>query len=182
MIAEALSIPAVRLLRPRIHRDARGHFLETWRLQTYCDLGIGPFVQDNVSYSRRNVLRGLHFQHPGGQGKLVSALRGVVLDVAADLRVGSPTFGRWVRQELSDENGCQLFIPVGFAHGFLVLSEEAVVCYKCTSYYAPEHESTIRWNDPTLAVKWPIKEPTVASRDANARLLDEFTFDALPKY
>ncbi|MDQ6636129.1 MAG: dTDP-4-dehydrorhamnose 3,5-epimerase, partial [Gemmatimonadota bacterium] len=121
MIVEPLAIPDVLLLKPRVLRDDRGHFLETWRASTYAALGAGPFVQDNVSVSRRGVLRGLHLQHPEGQGKLVNALRGRVFDVAVDVRLGSPTFGKWVGAELSDENGFQIYLPSGFAHGFLTL-------------------------------------------------------------
>jgi dTDP-4-dehydrorhamnose 3,5-epimerase len=133
VIAEPLALPDVLLIKPRVLRDDRGHFLETWRASAYETIGIGPFVQDNVSVSRRGVLRGLHLQHPEGQGKLVSVLRGSVFDVAVDVRVGSPTFGRWVGAELSDANGFQLYLPPGFAHGFLTLSDDAVFAYKCSA-------------------------------------------------
>ena len=182
MIVERLEIPEIILIKPRVFRDDRGHFLETWRASEYDALGIGPFVQDNVSVSRRDVLRGLHLQNPGGQGKLVSALRGRVFDVGVDVRVGSPTFGRWAGAELSDENGFQLYIPPGFAHGCLTLSDEVVFAYKCTSLYAPAAELTIRWNDPAVAVAWPCTTPILASKDSAAMTLEEIPIERLPVY
>lgn len=182
MIVERLSIPDVLLIMPRVFRDDRGHFVETWRASAYEMHNIGPFVQDNVSVSRRNVLRGLHFQHPGGQGKLVNTLRGRVLDIAVDIRAGSPTFGKWVGAELSDENGFQLYIPPGFAHGFVTLSDDAVFSYKCTAYYAPETERTVRWDDSAVAVDWPCDAPILAPKDAAAPSLAEISKDLLPLY
>ena len=185
MIVERLAIPDVLLIKPPVYRDDRGHFLETWRASPYNTHGIGPFVQDNVSVSRRNVLRGLHFQYPGGQGKLVSALRGRVFDACVDVRVGSPTFGKWVGAELSSDNGFQLYIPPGFAHGFVTLSDEAVFAYKCTAYYAPETERTVRWSDPAIAVAWPCDAPaciTLAPKDAAAPTLVEIPTELLPVY
>lgn len=183
MNVERLELPEVLLIKPRVFRDDRGQFIETWRDSTYSEQGIGPFVQDNVSVSRRGVLRGLHLQEPHGQGKLVSALRGRVFDVAVDLRVGSPTFGRWVGQELSDENGWQLYVPVGFAHGFQALTDDVVFSYKCTDYYAPHAERTVRWNDPGVAVTWPLAaEAIVAPKDAAAPTLAELSKDSLPRY
>jgi dTDP-4-dehydrorhamnose 3,5-epimerase len=182
VIVEPLAIPDVLLLKPRVLRDDRGHFLETWRASTYAALGAGPFVQDNVSVSRRGVLRGLHLQHPEGQGKLVNALRGRVFDVAVDVRVGSPTFGKWVGAELSDENGFQLYLPSGFAHGFVTLSDEAVFAYKCTAYYAPQLERTVRWDDPAIAIAWPGGQPSLAPKDASAPTLAEIPRDQLPSY
>lgn len=182
MIVERLSIPDVLLIKPRVFRDDRGHFLETWRASAYEIHGIGPFVQDNVSVSRKNVLRGLHFQQPGAQGKLVNALRGRVFDVAVDVRVGSPTYAQWVGAELSCENGYQLFIPTGFAHGFVTLSDEAVFSYKCTAYYAPETERTVRWDDPAVAVDWSCDAPILAPKDAAAPTLAEIPRELLPVY
>ena len=182
MIVERLSIPDVLLIKPRVLRDPRGHFVEMWRASAYEMHGVGPFVQDNVSVSRRNVLRGLHFQHPGGQGKLVNTLRGRVLDIALDVRSGSPTFGKWVGAELSDENGFQLYIPSGFAHGFVTLSDEAVFSYKCTNYYAPETERTVRWDDPVIAVEWSCDTPILAPKDAAAPTLAEIPRELLPVY
>lgn len=172
VIVEPLQIPEVLLLRPRIIRDDRGHFLEIWHYARYAEAGLpSGFVQDNVSVSRQGVLRGLHFQHPRAQGKLLSCLGGAVFDVAVDVRVGSLTFGRWVSAELSDRNGHQLWVPAGFAHGFLVLSEEAVVAYKCTDFYAPDNERSIRWDDPDIGITWPKDQPTVSAKDGAAPFL-----------
>lgn len=173
MKVERLAIPGLLLITPRVFRDDRGQFRETWRAAAYGELGIGPFVQDNVSVSRKNVLRGMHLQHPRGQGKLVYVLRGRVFDVAVDLRVGSPTYTKWVGVELSEENGSQLYIPPGFAHGFYTITDGVVFGYKCTDYYAPEAERTVRWNDPTLAIDWPVAEPSLAPKDGAAPGLDE---------
>jgi len=162
-------IPDVLIIEPKVFGDARGFFYESfnqkvWREKTGID---AVFVQDNHSRSARNVLRGLHYQIRQPQGKLVRAIRGAVFDVAVDLRRKSPTFGRWVGTELSEENCRQLWIPVGFAHGFLVLSDVAEFLYKTTDYWAPEFERTIIWNDPDLAVAWPLQgEPVLSAKDA----------------
>ena len=164
-------IPAVLLIRPRVFGDGRGYFLETWQRQRFEAAGIeASFVQDNLSRSTRGTLRGLHYQMPQAQGKLVSVVRGEVFDVAVDLRESSPTFGRWVATVLSDQNHEALWIPPGFAHGFLTLSETADFLYKCTDYYAPSCERSIRWDDPTLGIEWPaLGEPPILSpRDAAA--------------
>ncbi len=182
MNVDRLTLPEVLLIKSRVFRDERGEFRETWRASEYEQLGIPPFVQDNMSLSKRGVLRGLHFQHPNDQGKLVSILRGRVLDVAVDVRVGSPRFGQWVSAELSDENGHQLYIPAGFAHGFLALTDGVIFSYKCTDYYTPAHERTIRWNDGQIGVTWPDVEPIVAPKDAAARSLAEMPPDWLPVY
>lgn len=182
MNIETLALPEVLLVKPRIFHDDRGHFVETWRDSTYGHMGIGPFVQDNVSVSRKGVLRGLHFQHPHGQAKLVCTLRGRIFDVAVDVRLGSPTFGQWVSAELSDENGWQLYIPAGFAHGFVALTDNVVFTYKCSDYYAPGAERTARWDDPVIGVAWPERSPIIAPKDANAPLLAELGKDALPAY
>lgn len=172
-----LAIPDVLLLEPRVFGDARGFFFEsynreTFRRQTGLDV---DFVQDNHSRSARNVLRGLHYQlPPKAQGKLVRAVAGEVFDVAVDLRGQSPTFGRWVAEVLSAENRKQLWIPPGFAHGFLVLSEHAEFLYKTTDYYAPELERCILWNDPDLAIAWPFDGvPIVSSKDGMGRAFAE---------
>jgi dTDP-4-dehydrorhamnose 3,5-epimerase len=171
------------LIKPRLFRDERGQFLETWRASSYHALGVGPFVQDNVSLSRRGVVRGLHLQHPNVQGKLVSVLSGNVFDVAVDVRLGSPRFGQWVGVELSSENGFQLWIPPGFAHGFMALTEWAVFAYKCTDYYAPLAERTVRWNDPAIGVRWPLIEPVlVAPKDAAAPLLADIPAESLSSW
>jgi dTDP-4-dehydrorhamnose 3,5-epimerase len=183
MTVEETALPGVLLLRPRRFADARGHFLETWRRDRYAEAGIGAdFAQDNASYSRRGVLRGLHFQQPHGQGKLVSVLLGEVWDVAVDVRAGSPTFGRWVGYTLSADNARQLWIPPGFAHGFVVTSPEAVFSYKCTDVYHPEAELTVRWDDPDVAVAWPVQPALVAEKDAAAPRLGEIPADRLPRY
>lgn len=167
MRVTALELPEVLLVEPAVFGDARGFFLESFSARRYADAGIpGPFVQDNVSRSQGGVLRGLHLQHPRAQGKLVSVLEGEVYDVAVDVRVGSPTFGRWVGEWLSAENHRQLYVPPGFAHGFAVTSESALFAYKCTEYYHPEHEISVRWDDPELAVTWPIAAPRVSGKDA----------------
>lgn len=169
------AIGEVLYLEPRIFADARGAFSEVWKEQPYREAGIaGPFVQDNVSHSVKGTLRGLHFQEPTGQGKLVQVLAGKVWDVAVDVRRGSPTFGRWVGYELDAERMHQLWIPTGFAHGFLVLSERATFLYKCTAPYSPAHERSIRWDDPALAIAWPLEpglRPLLSGKDAEAPVL-----------
>ena len=162
------------LIEPRVFRDSRGSFVETWNEERYRELGIvGPFVQDNASVSSRGVLRGLHYQSPHPQGKLVSVLEGEVLDVAVDLRSGSPTFGQWCGYPLSAENGHQLYLPPGLAHGFLTLSERAVFSYKCTDYYTPHAEKTLLWNDPDIGIEWPIADPILSEKDrAGLRLAE----------
>ena len=165
-------IPGVLIVAPQRIVDARGFFSETFQAERYASAGMPyPFVQDNWSRSRRGVLRGLHLQNPKAQGKLVSVMSGQVLDVAVDVRVGSPTFGRHVAVEISDENGIQLFLPRGCAHGFVVLSETADFLYKCDEYYSPQDEIVVRWNDPALGIDWRISEPALGPRDASAPLL-----------
>lgn len=167
-------LPGVVLIQPRVFGDARGFFLETYHEARYAAAGIRlPFVQDNWSRSVRGTLRGLHFQEPHAQGKLVQVVSGAVFDVAVDVRRGSPTFGRWVGFELSAENKWQLWVPPGFAHGFVVVSDVADFLYKCTALYRPDAERSVAWNDPDIAVRWPIVEPLLSARDAAApRLRD----------
>lgn len=154
------------LIEPLRFHDERGSFMERYQQKRYSDAGISvSFVQDNEVFSKRNVLRGLHYQRSPGQAKLISVVRGAIWDVAVDLRQGSPTFGHWEAVELSGENGLQFFIPVGFAHGYCVLGEEAVVTYKLSAPYDPKEERTIRWDDPALAINWPIKHPVLSQRD-----------------
>lgn len=177
----ATDIPEVVIIEPKVVGDARGFFLETYQLDRYASHGISrPFVQDNLSRSAKGVLRGLHLQNPATQGKLVSVLRGRVLDVAVDVRTGSPTFGRHVAIELNEENRRQLWVPRGFAHGFAVLSESADFAYKCDNTYSPEDEIIVRWNDPALAIDWGIEEPSLSARDAAAPLLQDVS--NLPVY
>ena len=167
-------LPEVLILEPKLFGDQRGFFLETYQLPRYAERGIGrPFVQDNMSRSGRGVLRGLHLQNPLTQGKLVTILRGRVLDVAVDVRVGSPRFGRHVAVELSEENHRQLWVPRGFAHGFVVLSETADFFYKCDEIYSPKDEISLRWNDPAIGIDWGIEAPSLSAKDADAPLLSE---------
>jgi dTDP-4-dehydrorhamnose 3,5-epimerase len=177
-------LPEILVLEPRVFRDERGAFFETWKESTYRGVGVAlAFVQDNVSHSVRGTLRGLHFQEPTAQGKLVQVLSGAVWDVAVDVRRGSPTHGRWVGLELDGENARQLWIPPGFAHGFYVLSERATFLYKCTAPYAPTHERSIRWDDPALAIRWPIpsgQRPLVSPKDGAAPTLADS--ETLPQY
>jgi dTDP-4-dehydrorhamnose 3,5-epimerase len=161
------ALPGVLIIEPQRFGDARGYFLETWQRERYAASGIDqPFVQDNLSRSARGILRGLHLQNPAVQGKLVFVLEGEVFDVAVDVRVGSPCFGKWVGMTLSAEDHRQLWIPPGFAHGFCVTSEAAVFSYKCTAPYAPEHEVGIRWDDPDIGIAWPISEPRLSVKDS----------------
>jgi dTDP-4-dehydrorhamnose 3,5-epimerase len=178
---ESTQLPGVLRIEPTVFGDARGFFVETFQSDRYSAAGIsGPFVQDNLSRSAQGTLRGLHFQEPKAQGKLVQVVRGAVWDVAVDVRRESPSFGKWVGIELTEENRLQLWIPPGFAHGFCVLSESADFFYKCTELYAPEYERTVRWNDPALGILWPISEPRLSSKDATAPSLAEAP--VLPTY
>lgn len=164
-----LAIPGVCLLEPRVFEDARGCFYETYREDVFKDLGIPEtFVQDNHSSSRRGVLRGLHYQLGRPQAKLVRVMQGEVFDVAVDIRRGSATFGRWVGEILSGANRRQMFVPAGFAHGFLCLSETAEFLYKCSDFYAPKEERGIAWNDPKIGIAWPLSglTPILHPRDA----------------
>jgi dTDP-4-dehydrorhamnose 3,5-epimerase len=175
------AIPEVLIIEPRLFGDERGFFVETYQLARYSEHGINrPLIQDNMSRSSRGVLRGLHLQNPSTQGKLVSALRGRVLDVAVDVRLGSPSFGHHVAVELSEDNRRQLWVPRGFAHGFVVLSESADFFYKCDDYYSPENEVVVRWNDPAIDIDWSVADPTLSPRDAAAPLLADAT--NLPRF
>ncbi len=179
MIVRATALPDVLLAEPKVFGDARGFFLESWNAKAFAEAGItAAFVQDNHSRSPRGVLRGLHYQIRQPQGKLVRVVAGEVFDVAVDLRRSAPTFGRWAGERLSAENKRMLWIPPGFAHGFLVLSESADFLYKTTDYYAPEHERVLAWNDPELGIKWPLAgTPTLSARDAaGTRLRDAEAF------
>jgi dTDP-4-dehydrorhamnose 3,5-epimerase len=163
-----LAIPDIILIKPRVFRDGRGFFLETYKHGDFAEFGIGEiFVQDNHSKSARNVLRGLHYQKdPFAQGKLVRCLNGAIFDVAVDIRKGSPFYAKWVGVELSGDNNLMLYVPPGFAHAFLVLTESSEVTYKCTKEYSPENDRGIVWNDPDIAVKWPVAEPVLSDKDA----------------
>ena len=173
-------LPGSLLLRPTVHGDERGFFQETYRADAYAALGIAhAFVQDNHSRSRRGVVRGMHFQLPPGQAKLVRCGRGEILDVIVDIRRGSPTYGQWEGHVLSDENHHQLYVPVGFAHGFCVTSDEADVIYKCSSYYDPATERGIAFDDPDIGIGWPAENLTPSQRDTEAPRLAEVA-DELP--
>lgn len=176
-------LPEVLLIEPRIFSDARGYFLETYHAERYRAAGIdASFVQDNISSSRRGVLRGLHYQHPSAQGKLVTVLDGEIFDVAVDIRRGSPTFGQWMGASLAAGAHQQLFVPPGFAHGFCVTSENAVVAYKCTTPYAPEHEATVLFSDPDLAITWPAVDLVISDKDRAGQRLRDIAPDCLPSY
>ena len=169
---EPTAIPEVLLIRPKVFGDARGYFLESWARRTFAAAGLDlAFVQDNHSHSARHTLRGLHYQIQQPQGKLVRVVSGVVFDVAVDIRRRSRTFGRWVGVTLSAENHHMLWVPPGFAHGYLVLSDSADFLYKVTDFWAPEHERAIRWDDPALGIRWPLPaglQPTLSAKDAAA--------------
>jgi dTDP-4-dehydrorhamnose 3,5-epimerase len=177
-------IPGVLLIEPSVFGDSRGFFLETYSRERYREAGIHPeFVQDNTSFSTRGVLRGLHFQSPRPQGKLVQVHRGEVFDVAVDIRLGSPTFGEWHGVRLSEENHAQYYIPPGLAHGFLVLSEFALVGYKCTDYYNGPGDMSLKWDDPEIGIVWPLEaEPILSAKDQAAKLLSEVERDRLAPF
>jgi dTDP-4-dehydrorhamnose 3,5-epimerase len=176
------AIPGVLIIEPRVLGDSRGFFLELFQEERYAKNAIGRrFVQDNLSRSAQGVLRGLHIQNPNPQGKLVTVLRGCVLDVAVDVRAGSPTFGRHVAVELNEENRRQVWIPRGLAHGFLVRSESADFFYKCDEVYSPADEFTVRWNDPQLGIDWGCEHPNVSARDSKGTLLAQLS-GRLPRY
>ena len=168
-------LPEVILIKPRVFGDERGFFLETWQEKRFAAAGIDAhFVQDNHSHSVRRTLRGLHFQIQQPQGKLVRVAQGAVFDVAVDMRCSSPRFGQWVGEELSSENHHMLWVPPGFAHGYLALSDRADFLYKCTDYYAPQHERAVRWDDPRIGVEWPLGEgvaPLLSPKDVVAPML-----------
>lgn len=170
------SISDVLLLKPEIYRDERGFFLETYREEHLISKGLDVhFVQDNLSKSQKRTLRGLHYQIEHQQDKLIMVMQGRILDVAVDLRQGSPTFGEYTATELSAENKHQMFIPKGFAHGFSVLSEDALVYYKCSDYYYPDGERGVRWNDPDLAIDWKIRNPILSEKDQYQPKLSEIS-------
>ena len=176
MKAESTPLAGVTLVTPTVHGDTRGFFLETWHAERYADLGISlPFVQDNHSFSKKNVLRGLHFQLNKPQGKLIRVCNGIIFDVAVDLRKNSETYLKWFGCELSKENRNQLWIPPGFAHGFICLSEVAEVLYKTTEFWCAEDEHTIIWNDKTIDIKWPIEDDLIISdKDKKGKEITSF--------
>jgi dTDP-4-dehydrorhamnose 3,5-epimerase len=179
-----MAIPDLLLIEPQVFGDPRGFFMETWQRGRYTGHGLPEdFVQDNLAASGRGVLRGLHLQHPHAQGKLVQVIQGEVFDVAVDVRYGSPWFGRWVGVHLSGENRHQFWLPPGFAHGYCVLSDEAVFSYKCTDLYHPEHEFSVLWNDPRIAIAWPLNgAPLLSAKDQAALPLARIDPRRLPSY
>jgi dTDP-4-dehydrorhamnose 3,5-epimerase len=179
----ATTIKDVRVIEPQVFEDPRGFFIETYQKARFKSAGIdADFVQDNLSFSGRNTIRGLHFQHPHGQAKLVQVLQGVVYDVAVDIRQGSPSFGEWTACRLSADNKRQMFIPAGFAHGFCVLSETALFHYKCSEYYRQASEHGVLWNDPELGIDWPIKVPILSPKDAAYPCLSHIDRNKLPRF
>jgi dTDP-4-dehydrorhamnose 3,5-epimerase len=167
-------IAGLLIIEPKVFGDARGFFLESYNERRYREAGVNAaFVQDNVSFSRRGILRGLHFQNPNPQGKLLQVLQGEVFDVAVDVRRGSPTFGKWHGLVLSSENRRQFYIPAGFAHGFLVTSDTALFQYKCTELYSPKDEMAVRWDDPAIGIQWPMNDPLISERDSKALRLQD---------
>lgn len=176
-------LPGVLVVDPDVFADERGFFLETWAHRRYAEAGLPQtFVQDNLSRSSQGILRGLHLQHPFGQGKLVQVMEGEVYDVAVDVRVGSPTFGQWVGTTLTGDNHRQVYIPPGFAHGFAVVSEHALFSYKCTEAYHRETELGVIWNDPDIGIEWPLSEPMLSPKDAKFPRLSEIGEDRLPRW
>ena len=183
MKVHAGKIPGVRIVEPSVHGDERGFFMESYSRDRYAEAGIpGEFVQDNVSLSAKGILRGLHLQHPNGQGKLCFVLEGEIFDVAVDVRVGSPTFGQWEGVTLSSENKRQLYVPPGFAHGFCVLSERAMFSYKCNDFYAARSEIGVAWDDPEIGIEWPIQSPRLSDKYQQNRRLQDIPADTLPHY
>lgn len=176
-------LPGVLIVEPRLFGDDRGYFLETWNQTGYAAAGIpSTFVQDNLSYSTRGVLRGLHYQEPHPQGKLVWVVSGEVFDVAVDIRTSSPTFGQWAGVTLSAENARQFWVPAGFAHGFVVTADHARFAYKCTDGYHREAEGSIRWDDSSIGIDWPVANPVLSEKDAAAPLLADLDEGRLPRY
>ena len=183
MDVQNTSLPGVLMISPTVFQDERGYFFESWKHSAYQSLGLAEqFVQFNISQSGQGVLRGLHFQHPNGQGKLISVLEGEIFDVAVDIRPDSPSFRHWEGFHLSAEDHRQIFIPEGYAHGFLVLSEGALVNYLCTCEYDPEADASLLWNDPELAIEWPAQPLSVSAKDAVAPKIADLSAEKLPRY
>ena len=175
-------IPGLLIVEPKVHGDARGFFMETWHASRYRAAGLpGQFVQSNLSRSGPGVVRGLHYQYPQPQGKLVSVLEGRVFDVAVDIRSDSPTFRQWAGVELSAENHRQLYAPEGFAHGFCVLGHTALLSYLCTAEYCAEYDAVVAWNDPDIGIRWPVRSPTLSAKDSNAPRLADIPAENLPR-
>jgi len=176
-------LSGVLIIEPKVFGDPRGFFMETWNQAGYAAAGIpSDFVQDNLSQSRKGILRGLHFQKPNTQGKLIHVLQGDVFDVIVDIRVGSPTFGKAINVTLTADNKRQVYIPPVFAHGFCVISDTALFAYKCTDKYNPQAEASVLWNDPDLNIPWPISNPELSVKDQQGMRLADFPEDRLPRY
>ena len=176
-------LTGVLILEPKVFTDDRGYFFETWNSTRYEQAGIpGPFVQDNISFSTKGILRGLHFQYPQSQGKLIQVLSGEVEDVVVDIRAGSPTYGQWLSEVLSESNHRQMYVPPGFAHGYCVTSEAALFSYKCTDFYNPATEHGIIWNDPDIGIAWPIAQPVLSTKDAVYPRLKDLRLENLPQF
>jgi len=183
MNIEETKLSGVLILEPKVFTDDRGYFFEIWNSTHYKQSGIpGPFVQDNISFSKKGILRGLHFQYPQSQGKLIQVLSGEVLDVVVDIRAGSPTYGQWVGEVLSESNHRQMYVPPGFAHGYCVTSEAALFSYKCTDFYNPSTEHGIIWNDPDIGIEWPIAQPVLSTKDAVYPGLKDLRPENLPQF
>lgn len=179
----ASSLPGVCIIEPQVHGDERGFFLESYHEQRYRECGIDmAFVQDNISFSVQHTLRGLHYQYPRQQAKLVQVLQGEIFDVAVDIRRGSPTWGQWTGIVISAENKRQVYIPQGFAHGFCVTSKTALFLYKCSAVYVPEDEGGVRWDDPHLAIQWPVHTPVLSQRDQSFEFLKDVPASRVPNY
>jgi len=177
------ALEGVLIIEPDVFGDERGYFIETFHRKRYKKEGVDiEFVQDNLSFSKKDIIRGLHYQFPNAQAKLVQVIKGEVFDVTVDIRRGSPTFGQWINVVLSDENKRQIFIPEGFAHGFCVLSDATFLSYKCNAFYGPDSEGGILWSDPDLGIDWPVKQPVLSDKDSNYLCLKEISFDRLPGY
>lgn len=177
------ALKGIKIIQPDVFGDARGFFMETYHVPKYRQMGIDvPFIQDNHSRSRYGIIRGLHYQLSRPQGKLITVVRGSVYDVAVDIRKGSPTFGQWIGEELSEENHAQIYVPPGFAHAFCVTSETADVLYKCSDVYDPADEYGVLWSDPDLAIPWPVAAPIVSQKDARLLPLKEIPLSQLPEY
>lgn len=176
------NLPGVLIIEPKVFGDARGFFQETWSQEKYAAIGIKEqFVQDNLSFSTRGVLRGFHYQQPNTQGKLVSVVQGEVFDVAVDIRAGSPNFGKWTGVVLSSENHRQLWVPPGFAHGFCVLSDTTYFTYKCTDIYTPHAEGGVIWNDPDIGIQWPLTDIVLSDKDQVYPKLRDIKVERLPQ-
>lgn len=176
-------LPGALVIEPKVFGDERGFFMETWNDARYREAGLPyEFVQDNLSFSQHGVLRGLHFQNPNQQGKLVFVLQGEVFDVAVDIRVGSPHFGEWTGTILSAENKRQFYVPEGFAHGFVVTGDAALFAYKCTDRYNGSAEGSMLWNDPEIGIEWPVEDPALSEKDRKAPRLSGLSEERLPRF